>query len=115
MPSVRLIKAKQIKKKVAAYARVSTLMEEQEESYETQRNYYEAFIRQNPDWEFAGIYADRGISGTSARKRQEFLRMIKSARAGEINLILCKYRVCQIRRNQPHPVQVHLQILQKCC
>ena len=90
MPSVRLIKAKQIKKKVAAYARVSTLMEEQEESYETQRNYYEAFIQQNPDWEFAGIYADRGISGTSARKRQEFLRMIESARSGEINLILCK-------------------------
>ena len=90
MPSIRLIKAKQVKKKVAAYARVSTLMEEQEESYETQRNYYEAFIRQNPTWEFAGIYADRGISGTSARKRQEFLRMIESARAGKINLILCK-------------------------
>ena len=87
---VNAIRVKRKKKKVAAYARVSTLLEEQEESYETQKNYYEALIRQNPDWEFAGIFADRGITGTSAKKRPEFMRMIEAARNGEINIILCK-------------------------
>ena len=90
VPVIRKIEVKKAKKKVAAYARVSTLMEEQEESYETQKNYYEAFICNNPDWEFAGIYADRGITGTSAKKRPEFMRMIESARNGEINIIFCK-------------------------
>ena len=51
MPVVSKNTARKAKKRVAAYARVSTLMEEQEESYETQRKYYEAFIRKNPDWE----------------------------------------------------------------
>ena len=65
-------------------------MEEQEESYETQRKYYEAFIRKNPDWDYSGIYADKGITGTSATKRPEFMRMIDAARKGEIDIILCK-------------------------
>ena len=90
MPVVSKNTARKAKKRVAAYARVSTLMEEQEESYETQRKYYEAFIRKNPDWDYSGIYADKGITGTSATKRPEFMRMIDAARKGEIDIILCK-------------------------
>ena len=67
--------------RVAAYCRVSTDDEEQLTSYEAQRNYYTDKIMQNPDWTMAGIYADEGITGTSARKRPEFLRMIQIGRA----------------------------------
>ena len=90
MAAVSEIGAKKDKKKVAAYARVSTLMEQQEESYETQRKYYETLIRNHPEWEFAGIFADRGISGTQADKRTDFMRMMEAARNGKIDIILCK-------------------------
>ena len=56
------------KLRVAAYCRVSTDMEEQESSYEVQCSHYTAYILSNPDWEPAGIFADEGISGTSAKK-----------------------------------------------
>lgn len=75
---------------MAAYARVSTLSEDQEESYETQVRYYTSLIEATEGWELAGIYADQGITGTSALKRPQFLRMLEDARAGKINLILCK-------------------------
>ena len=76
--------------KVAAYARVSTAQEEQEESYESQKEYYEAFIKSNSRWEFAGVYADRGLSGTESLHRPQFQQMLKDAKAGKINLILVK-------------------------
>lgn len=79
------------KLKVAAYCRVSTDDEEQLNSYETQVNYYTGYIKSKPDeWEFAGIYADEGITGTSARKRKDFLRMIQDAMDGKINIIIVK-------------------------
>lgn len=78
------------KKKVAAYARVSTELEEQENSYEAQVEYYTEHIKNNPDWELAGIYADRGISGTSTKRRESFNRMIEDAKAGKIDIILTK-------------------------
>ena len=53
--------------RVAAYARVSTDLEEQSGSFEAQKDYYERLINETPGWTFAGIYADRGISGTSSR------------------------------------------------
>ena len=87
---IRKIAPKIAHKKVAAYARVSTLLEDQEESYETQVNYYTRLIEATEGWGFAGIYADQGTTGTSATKRPEFLRMLEDARAGKINLILCK-------------------------
>jgi len=90
LPVVSKNTARKAKKKVAAYARVSTLMEEQEESYETQRKYYEDLIQKNPEWEFAGVYADKGITGTSAVKRPDFMRMIEAAHRREIDIILCK-------------------------
>ena len=76
--------------KVAAYCRVSTDEEEQENSYEAQIGYYTEKIQTNTDWTLAGIFADEGISGTQAKKRPEFLKMIRLCRQRKIDLILTK-------------------------
>jgi len=76
--------------RVAAYCRVSTDLDEQEKSYEAQKNYYNELIMKNPEWQMAGIYADEGISGTQARKRPEFMRMIRDCKKGKIDLIITK-------------------------
>ena len=60
------------KLRVAAYCRVSTDTEEQATSYEAQIAHYTEYIQKNPEWEFAGVYADDGISGTNTKKRSEF-------------------------------------------
>jgi DNA invertase Pin-like site-specific DNA recombinase len=78
------------KKKVAAYARVSTDYEDQINSYRVQCEEYTKVIKSNPDYIFVGIYADQGLSGTQAKKRPEFMKMIEAARNGEIDLILTK-------------------------
>ena len=78
------------KRRVAAYARVSTDSDDQENSFDAQKNFYERYIKENPLWEFVGIYADEGISGTSTKGRKEFQRMIEDARAGKIDLIVAK-------------------------
>lgn len=75
---------------VAAYARVSTEKEEQEDSFERQVSHYTTLINSKPEWEFGGIYADPGITGTRAEKRPDFMRMIDDCRAGKINKILVK-------------------------
>ena len=77
------------KLKVAAYCRISTDKSSQEESLETQRSTYEAMIRCNPGWEFAGIYVDEGRSGVTD-KREGFQQMIADAKAGKIDKILVK-------------------------
>lgn len=76
--------------RVAAYCRVSTDDEEQLTSYEAQQTFYTDKIMKNPDWTMAGIFADEGITGTSARKRPEFLRMIRQCKQKKIDLILTK-------------------------
>lgn len=76
--------------KVAAYCRVSTDQEEQESSYEAQISYYTEKIGKNAEWQMAGIFADEGITGTQAKKRPEFLKMIKLCRQRKIDLILTK-------------------------
>lgn len=76
--------------KVAAYCRVSTDAEDQLNSYHAQMTYYKKHISSNDKWEFAGIYADEGISGTQVRKRDAFLRMIKDCKKGKIDMILTK-------------------------
>lgn len=75
------------KPRVCAYCRVSTDMDTQALSYELQVQNYTEYITSNPDWEFAGIYADRGISGTSLRHRDNFNRMIADCEAGKIDLM----------------------------
>lgn len=78
------------KKKVAAYARVSTDSEEQASSYEAQVDYYTNYIKQNKNWIYVDTYSDEGISGTSTKKRDGFNRMINDALDGKIDLILTK-------------------------
>ncbi|MCQ4863491.1 recombinase family protein [Pseudoflavonifractor phocaeensis] len=76
--------------RVAAYCRVSTKDEQQLGSYEAQKEYYTDKIMTNQAWTMAGIYADEGITGTSARKRQQFLEMVRHCRQHKIDLILTK-------------------------
>lgn len=78
------------KRRVAAYARVSTDMEEQLTSYEAQMDYYTKYIMARSDWEFAGLYSDEGISGTSTKYRTGFNQMIEDALDGKIDLIVTK-------------------------
>ncbi len=78
------------KRKVCAYARVSTDQDDQLNSYKTQINEYAERIKANEQWEFVGMYADEGISGTGLKKRVSFMNMIDDARAGKIDLILTK-------------------------
>ncbi|MDY0339215.1 MAG: recombinase family protein [Acholeplasmataceae bacterium] len=78
------------RRKVAAYARVSTDDEEQATSYETQVKHYTEFIQKKPEWEFVKVYADDGISGTSTKRREGFNEMIKDALDGKIDLIITK-------------------------
>lgn len=86
------------KQRVCAYCRVSTDMDTQALSYELQVQNYTEYITSNSEWEFAGIYADRGISGTSLKHRDEFNRMIADCRAGKIDLIITK-AVTRFARN----------------
>ena len=78
------------RRKVAAYARVSTDDEEQATSYETQVKHYTEFIQKKPEWEYVKVYADDGISGTSTKRRDGFNEMIKDALDGKIDLIITK-------------------------
>ena len=79
-----------VKLKVAAYCRVSTDSLEQESSYEAQCVHYIEYIKNNPRWELAGIYADEGISGTSTKHRDQFNQMIRDCETGKINMIITK-------------------------
>lgn len=86
-----LSKTKEVKKiRVAAYCRVSTDTEEQATSYQTQIEHYEEIISKNPEWIFAGIYADDGISATSTKNREEFNKMIQACMDGKIDMIITK-------------------------
>ena len=89
---------KPIMRKVAAYARVSTMKESQQTSYEAQIEYYTNYIKEQPNWIFAGIYAEEGVTGTSTKKRIEFRRMIEDALDGKIDLIITK-SVSRFARN----------------
>lgn len=77
-------------KRVAAYCRVSTKQEEQLNSYETQVRYYTDHINREPGWKLAGIYADKGITGTSMKKRDEFNKLIRQCKRGKVDMIIVK-------------------------
>ena len=78
----------QTKKKVAAYCRVSD--EDLLNSLSQQVSYYSEYIQANPEWDYAGVYADEGISGTSTERRPEFIRLISDCDAGKIDVVLTK-------------------------
>ena len=76
--------------RVAAYCRVSTELEEQQNSYQVQIAYYTDLINKKKEWTLAGIFADEGISGTQTKKRTEFNRMIRMCRNKKIDLVITK-------------------------
>lgn len=78
------------KLQVAAYCRVSTGSEEQLVSLEAQKKHYESYIKANPEWEFAGLYYDQGVTGTKKEKRGELLRMVSDCEDGKIDFIVTK-------------------------
>jgi DNA invertase Pin-like site-specific DNA recombinase len=80
----------QDKKRVAAYCRVSSGSEEQMGSLNAQTSYYEKYIKDRPEYIFAGIYADEGISGTDLKKREAFNRLMQDARDGHLDMIITK-------------------------
>ena len=86
------------KLRVAAYVRVSTKLEMQVYSYESQIKYYTDLISRNVNWSLVGVYSDYGISGYSLSKRSEFLRMLDDAYNGKIDLIITK-SVSRFSRN----------------
>ena len=96
--SILVDKEKYHQKRVAAYCRVSTDSEEQLTSYQNQTRVYTEMIAANKEWEFAGLYADEGISGTRADKRPEFQRMIRDCQNGKIDYIITK-SVSRFARN----------------
>ena len=93
-----------IKRKVAAYARVSTDSDEQYTSYETQVEYYTKYIQEKNDWEYVDTYADEGRSGTSTKSRDGFNRMIVDALSGKIDLIITK-SISRFARNTLDTIQ----------
>lgn len=107
MPEVRVIQpiAEQAKKqRVAAYARVSSDSADQLNSFATQVAYYTNTIQAADEWEFAGLYADEGVTGTRADKREDFQRLLQDCRAGKIDRILVK-SISRFARNTLECIQ----------
>ena len=92
------------KLRVCAYCRVSTDEDTQASSDELQVQNYTKMIQENPDWQFAGIFADEGISGTSVLHREHFLEMIEKCKAGEIDLIITKQVSRFARTRKPRAI-----------
>ena len=94
MPKITRLEASkpvlEAKKKVAAYARVSKDTEQLMHSLSAQVSHYSTLIQNTPGWDYAGVYVDAGITGTSAAARPEFQRMIADCEAGKIDIVLTK-------------------------
>ena len=80
MTAIKQSKPKKKKQRVAAYCRVSTEQENQQNSYAIQISYYTDYITRNPDWQLVGIYADESISGIRNKNITQFNKMIRAAR-----------------------------------
>jgi len=115
MPRITIIEGGQapgVKKKlrVAAYARVSTDSEEQLVSLATQKEHYETYIRQNPEWDYAGLYYDEGISGTKMEKRDSLLSMLADCEVGKIDLVVTK-SISRLARNTTDCLEIVRKLL----
>lgn len=86
------------KKRVAAYARVSANTERSMHSLSAQVSYYNNLIQKNPEWEFAGVYTDKAITGTMVGRREEFQRLVEDCEAGKIDIVITK-SVSRFARN----------------
>lgn len=100
------------KLRVAAYARVSTDSNEQLVSLETQKNHYERYIKARPDWEYAGLYYDEGVSGTSMAKRDGLLRMLDDCDRGLIDYIIVK-SISRFSRNTVDSIETVRKLCEK--
>lgn len=92
------IHQKDVIRRVAVYARVSTDDPNQTSSYELQKNHYNDFVNSHPNWQLVKIYADEGISGTQLVHRDSFMEMIRDCEAGKIDMIVTK-SVSRFARN----------------
>ncbi len=86
------------KRRVAGYARASTDRKEQQTSFAAQLDYYKSYIASREDWEFAGMYSDKGLSATSTTHREGFKQMVQDALDGKFSLIITK-SVSRFARN----------------
>ena len=100
------------KLRVAAYARVSTDSNEQLVSLETQKNHYERYIKARPDWEYAGLYYDEGVSGTSMDKRDGLLHMLDDCDRGLIDYIIVK-SISRFSRNTVDSIETVRRLCEK--
>lgn len=100
------------KKKVAAYCRVSTGSDEQLVSLETQKAHYESFIQANPEWEYAGLYYDEGVSGTKAETRSGLQQMLSDCNSGKINHVITK-SISRFSRNTTDTLEIVRDLLSK--
>lgn len=87
---IEATKQEEIKLRVAAYCRVSTDSEDQMNSFVAQNTHYNTYIRSHDNWTLVDVYADEGISGTSAKKRADFQRLLNDCRKGKIDKVLVK-------------------------
>ena len=93
-----------MKRTVAIYARVSTEHEAQLSALENQKQYYDDIMAKHPEWILYDRYIDEGITGTSTKKRKEFLRMMQDAEDGKFNLIITR-EVSRFARNTVDTLQ----------
>ena len=93
------------KKRVAAYARVSTHDEDQLDSLSAQRSYYETLINGKREWIYAGVYYDEGITGTSYAHREAFQRLISDCERGKVDMIITK-SISRFARNTVDTIEI---------
>lgn len=103
---------KQKKLRVAAYARVSTDSDKQLVSLETQKNHYEKYIKARPDWKFAGLYFDEGISGTKMDRRDGLKRLLEDCDKGLIDYIVVK-SISRLARNTVDSIEIVRKLFQQ--
>ena len=112
-PKITVISARKpeiAKLRVAAYARVSSDSDDQQNSYIAQVDYYTKNIATHEGWELADIYADEGISGLVASKRDDFNRMIQDCREGKIDRVIVK-SISRFARNTKEYIQYVRELL----
>lgn len=97
--------------RVTFYARVSTDKDEQLNSLENQVQYYTELIKSKPNWTYVEGYIDEGISGTSTKKRDSFLRMIRDAKAGRFDFIITK-EISRFSRSTLDSIQYTQELLE---
>ena len=93
------------KTRVAAYARVSTDSDDQLQSLDAQKEYYESFIKGRSDWNYAGLYYDEGITGTKVEKREGLLNLLKDCKAGKIDRVITK-SISRFSRNTENTLEM---------